>query len=409
MSIDERQGRQTLAKVENSRSAQEPPAPRSSKRKHVLLGALGFSIVSLIVSRGINSRARATSMVTAETRELAVPTVSVIRPRGGDPREEIVLPGNIQAFIDAPIYARTNGYLKRWYVDIGARAKAGELLAEIDTPEVDQQLQQARADLATAQANFQLAGTTAARYQYLLQTDSVAKQDVDNAVSDSKAKKAMVDSAQYNVKRLEQLQSFEKIYAPFDGVITARNTDVGQLIDSGSSTPGKELFHIAAINKLRVYVSVPQTDSRSALPGVEADLTLAEFPHRSFRGTLVRNADAIDPASRTLLTEVDVNNPTGELLPGAYAEVHLKLPSTVATYVLPVNTFLFRSEGLQVGVVREGKAELLPVVLGKDFGTEAEVISGLDGHEQVIVNPPDSLVSGEAVSIARKDSGGGAQ
>jgi RND family efflux transporter MFP subunit len=394
---------------ENGRSGQESPAARPSKLHHVIIAVLCFTIVSIIITCGINSRARITSVVAAETRELAVPTVSVIQPRGGDPQEEIVLPGNIQAFTDAPIYARTNGYLKRWYVDIGARVKTGELLAEIDTPEVDQQLQQARADLATAEANYQLAQTTAARYQYLLQTDSVAKQDVDNAVSDAKAKKAMVDSAEYNVKRLEQLQSFEKIYAPFDGVITARNTDVGQLIDSGSGTPAKELFHIAAINKLRVYVSVPQTDSRSALPGVEAGLTLAEFPQRHFKGTLVRNADAIDPASRTLLTEVDVNNPAGELLPGAYTEVHLKLPSTVSTFVLPVNTFLFRSEGLQVGVVREGKAELLPIVLGKDFGTEAEVISGLDGREQVIMNPPDSLVSGEAVRIARKDIGGGAR
>jgi RND family efflux transporter MFP subunit len=376
---------------------------------HVVIAALCFTIVSIIIAWDINSRARATSIVTAETRERAVPTVSVILPKGGDPPEEIVLPGNIQAFADAPIYARTNGYLKRWYVDIGARVKAGELLAEIETPEVDQQLQQARADLATAQANYQLAQTTAARYQYLLQTDSVAKQDVDNAVSDAQAKKAMVDSAQYNAKRLEQLQSFEKIYAPFDGVITARNTDVGQLIDSGSSTPAKELFHIAAINKLRVYVSVPQIYSRSALPGVEADLTLTEFPRRHFKGTLVRNADAIDPASRTLLTEVDVNNPTGELLPGAYAEVHLKLPAAVSKLVLPVNTFLFRSEGLQVGVVRDGKAELVPIVLGKDFGTQAEVVAGLDGDEQVIVNPPDSLVSGEAVRITQKPAGGGAQ
>ena len=409
MNVDEIADRQTLVKVESAPVAQEPPSPRPSRLKDVVIVVLGFAIVYAVVSRGINSRARATSIVTAETRDLAVPAVSVIQPQRGEPREEIVLPGNIQAFTDAPIYARTNGYLKRWYVDIGARVKAGELLAEIDTPEVDQQLDQARADLATAQANYQLAQTTAARYQDLLQSDSVAKQDVDNAVSDAKARKAMVDSAQSNVKRLEQLQSFEKIYAPFDGVITARNTDIGQLIDSGSGTPAKELFHIAAINKLRVYVSVPQSYRRSAVPGVEADLTLAEFPGRTFKGTLVRNADAVNPASRTLLTEVDVNNPTGELVPGAYAEVHLKLPSTAATFLLPANAFLFRSEGLQVGVVREGKAELLPIVLGKDFGTQAEVISGLEGDEQVIVNPPDSLVSGEAVRVAGNARGGSAR
>ncbi|MGO8790402.1 MAG: efflux RND transporter periplasmic adaptor subunit [Terriglobia bacterium] len=409
MNVDEVADGQTLVKVESAPVPHKTPSPRPSRLKDVVIVVLGFAIVYAVVSRGINSRARATSIVTAETQDLAVPAVSVMQPQRGEPREEIVLPGNIQAFTDAPIYARTNGYLKRWYVDIGARVKAGELLAEIDTPEVDQQLDQALAELATAQANYQLAQTTAARYQSLLESDSVAKQDVDNAVSDAKAKKAMVDSAQSNVKRLEQLQSFEKIYAPFDGVITARNTDIGQLIDSGSGTPAKELFHIAAINTLRVYVSVPQSYRRSASPGVEADLTLAEFPGRTFKGTLVRNADAINAASRTLLTEVDVNNPTGELVPGAYAEVHLKLPSTAATFLLPANAFLFRSEGLQVGVVREGKAALLPIVLGKDFGTQAEVISGLEGDEQVIVNPPDSLVSGEAVRIAATTKGGSAR
>jgi RND family efflux transporter MFP subunit len=352
---------------------------------------------------------RATSALTVQTQEMAVPTVSVIQPKRGASSEEIVLPGNIQAFIDAPIYARTNGYLKRWYVDIGARVKAGQLLAEIDTPEVDQLLQQARADLATAEANYQLAKTTAARYQYLLETDSVAKQDVDNAVANYQAKKAMVQSAGENVKRLEDLQSFEKIYAPFDGVITARNTDIGALIDSGSGGLAKELFHLAALRTLRVYVNVPQIYSRSAVPGVQADLTLAEFPGRRFHGRLVRTADAIDQASRTLLTEIDVDNAAGELLPGAYAEVHFKLASGTSTFTLPVNTLLFRSEGLRVGVLRDGKAVLVPIVLGRDFGTEVEVVSGLDGSESVITNPPDSLVSGGEVRIAPQAANGGAQ
>jgi len=378
--------------------------------KHIITLALAAMVVAGIVYRGISTRVRATSALTVQTQEMAVPTVSVIQPKRGASSEEIVLPGNIQAFIDAPIYARTNGYLKRWYVDIGARVKAGQLLAEIDTPEIDQQLQQARADLATAEANYQLAKTTAARYQYLLETDSVAKQDVENAVANDQAKKAMVQSAGENVKRLEDLQSFEKIYAPFDGVITARNTDIGALIDSGSGSLAKELFHIAAIRTLRVYVNVPQIYSRSAVPGVQADLTLAEFPGRRFQGRLVRTADAIDQASRTLLTEIDVDNAAGELLPGAYAEVHFKLASgSASTFTIPVNTLLFRSEGLRVGVVRDGKAVLVPVVLGRDFGTEVEVVSGLDGSESVITNPPDSLVSGGEVRIAPQAPNGGAQ
>ena len=377
--------------------------------KQVITLALAAMVVAGIVYRGISTRVRATSALTVQTQEMAVPTVSVIQPKRGASSEEIVLPGNIHAFIDAPIYARTNGYLKRWYVDIGARVKAGQLLAEIDTPEVDRQLQQARADLATAEANYQLAKTTAARYQYLLETDSVAKQDVDNAVANYQAKKAMVQSAGENVKRLEDLQSFEKIYAPFDGVITARNTDIGALIDSGSGGLAKELFHIAALRTLRVYVNVPQIYSRSAVPGVQADLTLAEFPGRRFQGRLVRTADAIDQASRTLLTEIDVDNAAGELLPGAYAEVHFKLASGISTFTLPVNTLLFRSEGLGVAVLRDGKAVLVPIVLGRDFGTEVEVVSGLDGSESVITNPPDSLVSGGEVRIAPQAANGGAQ
>jgi RND family efflux transporter MFP subunit len=350
-----------------------------------------------IAYRGITARTRAATKVMLETRELAVPTVSVAQPKRTAPQEEIVLPGNIQAFIDAPIYARTNGYLRRWYVDIGGRIKAGQLLAEIDTPEVDQQLSQAEADLATAKANYDLANTTAARYENLFKTDSVAKQDVDNAVGDARAKKAMVESAADNVKRLEQLQSFEKIYAPFD---------IGQLIDSGSGGgPAKELFHVAAIETLRVYVNVPQIYSRSAVPGVSAYLTLPQFPGRRFAGKLVRTAEAIDQTSRTLLTEVDVANTSGALLPGAYAEVHLKLPSAGSTVIVPVTCLVFRSEGLRVGVVRNGKAVLVPVSLGRDFGTEVEVMSGLEAGDSVITNPPDSLVSGQEVRLATPDAG----
>src|SRR5271157_178489 len=380
--------------------------PRWSGVGKVLFGLAVLLIVAgAVVYRGVTTRVRAAADVKADTRELAVPAVSLAQPKRGAPQEEIVLPGNIQAFIDAPIYARTSGYLKRWYVDIGGRVKSGQLLAEIDTPELDQQLQQARAELATAKANYDLAETTAARYEFLLQSDSVAKQDVDNAVGDAHAKKAMVDSATDNVKRLEQLQSFEKVYAPFDGVLTERKTDIGQLIDSGSGSGAKELFHVAAINTLRVYVNVPQIYSPAAVPGVQSYLTMPQFPGRRFPGKLVRTSEAIDQASRTLLAEVDVANPTGEILPGAYAEVHLKLPSATSTVVIPVTCLIFRSEGLRVGVVRNGHALLIPITLGRDFGTEVEVVSGLDGSERVITNPPDSLVEGQEVRSAAPGAG----
>src|SRR5438477_4792323 len=362
---------------------------------------------------GITTRARALAVVTRETRELAVPTVAVALADRGSPQEEIALPGNMQAFADAPIYARTNGYLKRWYVDIGGRVRAGQLLAEIDTPEINQQLRQARADLSTAQANLNLSRITAERYTGLLKTDSVSKQEADNAEGDFQAKQAAVQSAQANVKRLEELQSFEKIYAPFDGVITARNTDIGALIDSGASGGTRtELFHIAQPDHLRVYVNVPEAYSQLAKPGMTANLTLAEFPDRRFEGKLVRTASAIDPSSRTLLVEISVNNPTGQLLTGAYAEVHMKLPVAASSFVLPVNTMLFRSEGLRLAVVGQGnKVELRQIQVGHDFGSEIEVVGGLSGNESVIINPPDSVVSGQAVRIAQPASpaqGGGA-
>lgn len=380
-----------------------PPSSGSAKFIIVLLVVL--IVAGVVIYRGVSTRVRASAEVKADTQDLAVPSVSLAQPKRSAPQEEIELPGNVQAFIDAPIYARTNGYLKRWYVDIGGRVKKDQLLAEIDTPELDQQLQAARADVSTAKANYDLAQITSARYQSLLKSDSVAKQDVDNAVGSAQSKKAMVDSATDNVNRLEQLQSFEKIYAPFDGVLTARNTDIGQLIGSGSGPGAKELFHVAAINTLRVYVNVPQIYAPAAVPGVQAYLTLPQYPGRRFPGRLVRNAEAIDQPSRTLLAEVDVANPNGELLPGAYAEVHFKLPSAATTVIIPVTSLIFRSEGLRVGVVRNSHASMVPITIGRDFGTEVEVVSGLDGTEKVITNPPDSLVDGQEVRIANSGTG----
>lgn len=385
--------------------------PRRGPMRGVLIAIVVVLVVAGVVIAGIVPRLKARAALRTETRSIAVPTVSVIHPKRGAPQQEIVLPGNMQAFTDSPIYARTNGYLKKWYADIGAHVKAGQLLAEIDTPEVDQQLEQTRANLNTAQANYRLSEITAQRYQGLMNTDSVAKQDVDNAVGDFNAKAAMVASAEYQVKYLEQLESFKRIFAPFDGIITARNTDIGQLIDSGSSGGvAKELFHIAATKTLRVYINVPQQYSQSAKPGLTADLTLAEFPGRRFKGKLVRTADSIDLATRTLLVEVDVDNSNGELLPGAYTQVHLKLPNEVSVFILPVSALIFRAQGLQIAAVQNGNTvALLSVSLGRDFGNEVEVVSGLSGDESIITSPPDSVISGEAVQLAQPASGGASQ
>ena len=361
-----------------------------------------LSLLAFGVMRGINTRIKAAANVKQETVDMSVSTVSVIHPKRGALKDEIVLPGNIQAFIVSPIYARINGYLKKWYFDIGGRGKAGQLLAEIEAPEVDKQLDQARADLATFEANLSLSQSTMTRWQDLLKRDAVAKQETDDKIGDYQAKKATVDSGRANVKRLEDMVSFEKVYAPFDGVITARNTDIGALINAGNGGVSQQLFTLAATNTLRVFVNVPQMHSRSAAPGVGAQLTLAEFPNRRFVGKIARNAEAIDPTTRTLLTEVDVDNATGELLPGAFAQVHLTLAAKAPSLVLPVNALLFRAEGLQAGVVREGgKVELISIVVGKDYGTEVEVVSsGLTETDNVIVNPPDSLATGTTVRVA---------
>ena len=412
-----------------SRRGKPPKISSGSRALKALFVVALVLIVGLVVYRGIRARIQAAAAVKDQTLALAVPTVSVIRPRPGATIDEVVLPGNIQAFVDSPVYARASGYLKRWYVDIGGRVKAGQVLADIDAPELDQQVRQARADVQQSQAaldqalanlqqgkaNEELARVTADRWRNLAGKGVVSRQENDQYQAQYLAQAANVESlqkaiaaaqsniasSQANLGRLEEMQRYTTVRAPFDGVITARNTDVGALINSGAGTPAQELFHVASTAKLRVYVNVPQVYSRSATPGIAATLTLSEFPGRRFHGTLVRNAEAIDAGTRTLLTEIDVDNASGELKPGAYAEVHLALPAATRSMILPVNAFLFRSEGMQVGVVREGsKVELLPVVIGKDYGTELEVVSGIDANDQVIANPPDSLTSGELVHVA---------
>jgi RND family efflux transporter MFP subunit len=365
--------------------------------------AVAALLLGVVIYAGIHQRALAESSLGRVTERAAVATVSIVQPKSNAASQEIVLPGNTQAFNDTPIYARTNGYLKRWYVDIGTHVTQGQLLAEIDTPEIDQQLEQARADLKNAQANEQLAAITAARWQNLLKTNSVSKQETDQAVSDLSARQAAVDSMTANVHRLEQLQSFERIYAPFAGVITARNTDIGALIDAGAGGTPRELFHMAAVSKLRVYVAVPEVDSKAAQTGAKAALTLDEFPGETFQGTIVRNSDSIDPVSRTLNVEVDVDNPEGRIKTGAYVFVHLKVPngaqSAAQSLVIPANTLLFRSEGLRVGVVRNDHAELIPITIGRDYGSTVEVIAGLQPTDRVIVSPSDSLTTGTPVRV----------
>jgi RND family efflux transporter MFP subunit len=366
--------------------------------------AIGALAVAAVIFFGIRARVNAEAKVALATHEAAIPVVHILHPAVDNGSKEIALPGNTVAYVDAPIYARTNGYLTRWYFDIGAKVRKGQLLAEIQTPEIDQQLQQARSDFETAQANYNIAKITASRWEDLVSTGSVSQQETDQAKSDFAAKKATADAASFNVRRLEELQSFEKVYAPFDGIVTARNIDVGNLIDAGANAP-KELFHLASINKLRVYVAIPEVYSDAAKDGATTTLTLDEFPNRLFNGTIVRNANAFDAASRTLLTEVDVNNPTGELRPGAYVFVHFTLPDSAKGLTVPSNALLFRKEGLQVGVVRDGKAQLVSVQLGHDYGNAVEIISGLQKSDAVILSPSDSLTSGTPVRIADRQSG----
>lgn len=374
--------------------------PRS--RLKYWLGALvAVLMIGGLLASGIRARLNAETAVKRETAEIAVTPVSIIQPQHLSPKQDVVLPGNVQPYYNSPIYARTNGYVKRWYVDIGAHVTQGQLLADIETPEVDQQLGQARANLATAQANLNLSQITAARYQRLKNSNAVARQDIDNASGANSANAAIVQADQANVRQLEAMQSFEKVYAPYDGVITFRNTDIGDLINSGNTGPTTQLFQIVQPETLRVYVNVPEVYAKQVKPGIGADLELAESPGRYFHGKLVRTAQAIDYSTRTLLVEIDADNRTGEIFNGAFAQVHFKLPTASSTFVIPVNCLLFRAQGLQVAIVNNGCAELRTVKPGHDFGDTIETVSGLNGSEEVIINPPDSIVAGQAVRIGQ--------
>src|ERR1700678_1343053 len=377
---------------------------RSLGRGPIIAGVLAALLLGILIALGIRSRADAEAALVNTTRQDAVLSVAVTSPIQGAAAQEITLPANTQAFIDTPIYARTSGYLRKWYADIGTHVHSGQLLAEIETPELDQQVEQAQSDLAAAQANRQLAQITADRWTKLLVKNAVSKQETDQATSDLIARQSVLAAAQANVRRLQQLQGFEKVYAPFDGVITARNIDIGALIQAGDiNSPKLELFHMASTDKLRLFVPVPEVYANEVHNGAHVAVTSDAIPDAKFTGTIVRNSDSIDISNRTLNVEVDFINTERKLFPGQYAFIHLAIPPSNSSMTLPSNTLLFRKEGLRVGIVRDGRVQLAPVRVGQDYGAKVEIISGLAPADQVILNPPDSLAQGERVNVEKGD------
>jgi RND family efflux transporter MFP subunit len=381
----------------------EPVDQEQARRKGSPIFTILFLIVIVLVVLGaftLFQRRAQYQALAKETETLAIPTVAVMHASVESAEEDLVLPGAMQAYVESPIYARTNGYLKKWYHDIGSRVRQGDLLADIDTPEVDQQLSQSRADLNTAQANANLSKITAARYQELIKTDGVSKQEVDNAVGDLEAKVANVKSSEANVRRLEELESFKHIYAPFNGVITRRNVDTGTLINAGNGGSSQQLFFLSQTDPIRVYVSVPEAYAPSIKAGLGAYLELTQYPGQKFEGRVVRTAESIEASTRTLLTEVDVPNHNGALLPGGYSQAHLQVKVTGARLAVPVNALLFRSEGLRAVVVDANhKTHLKPLTIGRDYGTTLEVLQGLDPSDWIVLNPADSLEEGQEVRV----------
>jgi RND family efflux transporter MFP subunit len=383
-------------------------APQKKSRLFLLLFAVALALIVLGLFTLFQRRSQYDALAK-ETERMAIPTVSVIHPITEPPQEDLVLPSTLQAYVESPIYARTSGYLKKWYHDIGSRVQQGELLADIETPEVDQQLLQARAELNTARANEKLSEITAKRYEELIKTDGVSKQEVDNAAGDYAAKVATVASAEANVHRLEELESFKHIYAPFAGVITRRNVDIGNLINAGAGGAGQELFYLAQTDPIRAYVSVPEIYAPAVRPGLGAFFELTQYPGQKFEGKIVRTADAIDQSTRTLNTEVDVPNRNGELLPGGYAQVHLLIGVTGTRLQVPVNALLFRAEGLRaVTVDANHRTHLQQLTIGRDYGTALEVLQGLNPDDWIVLNPPDSLDEGMQVNVKLVQQNGSA-
>ncbi len=379
---------------------------RETRRKGYLL-ALVLSLIFIIIAAvGIGMRLSESHALARETEEIAVPSVEVVHPAPEPPQSELVLPSTLQAFIESPIYARTTGYLAHWYKDIGSNVRKGELLAEIETPEVDQELVQARAARDQAVEQLKLAQSSAKRWENLQKMDAVSQQETDERSSSYAQGEASLNAANANLRRLQQLESFKHIYAPFSGVLTRRNTDIGALVNAGNGGANQELFVVAQIDPIRIYVNVPEVDSPSIHKGVKVDIQVPALVGQHFTGNVVRTAQAIDPATRTLNTEIDVPNPKGKLLPGSYAQVHLSLNQQIPRLTVPTNALLFRAEGARAAIVgADGKVQLRPVAIGRDFGSAVEILSGLDPSDAVVLSPSDSLENGQVVRVAR----GGAQ
>src|ERR1019366_3008699 len=379
--------------------------PTPAGRAKLLIGAALLVLITAGAVTFLNRKSE-TDALAKETEAVSVPTVAVVEPKAEPGNDELVLPGNLQAFMESPIFARTNGYLLRWYKDMGSKIQKGELLAAIDTPEVDQELSQARASREQIKAALGLAKISADRWANLLKSDSVSQQEADQQASGYQQALANLAAGDANVRRLEQLESFKNVYAPFSGVLTRRNVDPGALINSGAQAAGRELFDMARVDPLRVYVSVPQAYAPNIKAGMKANVTLQEFPGQKFLGTVVRTAEAIDPATRTLNTEVDVPNKDGKLLPGSFGQVHFATGTSVPRITIPVNAMLFRAEGPQVAVVdKDGKVHLRPISIGRDFGATLEILGGLDISDQIIINPSDSLEEGQKVHVAKPSAG----
>lgn len=381
-----------------------PPAPVG--RARTLIGA----VLLVLITAGLVtflSRKNEADALAKETEAISVPTVAVVQPQAEPGNDELVLPGNLQAFTESPIFARTNGYLVRWYKDIGSKIQKGELLAAIDTPEIDQELSQARASREQIKAQMELAKISADRWAGLRKSDSVSQQEADQQASGYQQAQANLAAAEANVRRLAQLESFKNVYAPFSGVLTRRNVDPGALINAGAGAAGKELFDIARVDPLRVYVNVPQAYAPMMKAGMKAAITLQEFPGQKFLGTIARTADAIDPGTRTLMTEIDVPNKDGRLLPGSFGQVHFATGTSVPRITIPVNSMLFRAEGPRVAVVdKDSRVQLRPITIGRDFGATLEILGGLDANDQIIINPADSLEEGQQVHITSPTQGG---
>lgn len=403
------------------RSTQNKPSlrpTRAATRRTVAILIVTLIVFVVIAVAGILPRMHARAALRQQTNNMAVPTVAVVRPVAGEPTQEIVLPGTVQAYRDAPIYARTNGYVKSWSHDIGSHVQKGELLAVIASPELDRQVDQARASLATAKANLGLAQVTAKRYEGLRGTQAVSKQAIDTAAQAESAQTAALAVAQQNLNQMLALQSFERVYAPFSGIVTARNTDIGQLVDSGSNggtgssamfggtaatsdtgTP-RELFRVSDMHVVRIFIQVPGVYVPEARPGVGTDIDVSSYPGRLFNGKIVRTANALDVNTRTMTVEVDVDNRKGDLLPGAYAQVHLKLPMKNPALIIPVSALMFRSEGLRVVTLDDrDRAHLQPITVGRDWGTRIEVLTGLKAGQRIVDSPPDSIMEGEKVKV----------